>query len=184
MLTMKTRALLAVASALALTAGLATSASAASGYENYQCPKVDYHDGTFVWDCNGLWYAGTPRVRTFRAEVTETYNENTRYESTGAQSITSTDGRKKLVVWYCRYGANTRSTEKGRTQVGEHVHVDSRVLPLQRHRPRPRSRRLRHLRLRDLDHDHHMERPGDGRRRVPVRASLAYLLLLTEDHPG
>jgi hypothetical protein len=118
MLTMKTRALLAVASALALTAGLATSASAASGYETYQCPKVDYHDGTFVWDCNGLWYAGTPRVRTFRAEVTETYNENTRYESTGAQSITSTDGRKKLVVWYCRYGANTRSTEKGRTQVG------------------------------------------------------------------
>jgi hypothetical protein len=110
--------LVAMLGALGLTAGLATAASANSANENYQCAKVDYINNTFVWDCTGSWYAGTPGARTFGSHVTETYNESTGWTSTGLQSITSTDGRKKDVHVYCQYHNGSSSGEVGHYIVG------------------------------------------------------------------
>lgn len=85
---------------------------------NYQCPKTNYVNSTFIWDCQGNWYVATPGSRTFRAGVVETYNESTRWLTTSLQSFISEDGRMKDILVYCQYVNGTTTAQKAHYIVG------------------------------------------------------------------
>lgn len=112
------RTLGAVALTGALITATATAANAASGYERYNCTYVNYDGITYSYRCNGSWYAGTPNSRTFQSVVDVTYNSSNHFRTNSVKSVTSTDGRKKYIKWYCRYSNGTVGSVLAVTQVG------------------------------------------------------------------